>query len=420
MGGLTLAAGLLLCALAVLQRRLVTYVTYPPAVFCAVWGFVLIWLSLSGTRYMQIGENTLLVYLGGAVSFSLGGALGWALFAPAGRRDDASRSTVPVWLLPALTIAVIALTPLYIIALVRLVQASPLEFLYVLRVRTLESAVQGGLGVVANVVPLALMAALFAFAVPAFSAAARSWRLLLTVFAFVLAVLTGGRSAPIALVAGLAAVASVRARTLPFGPLLLGGIVVALTFGAMGVLVRKGAANPDATARDNAVAVAENFQDYALGGLVAFQRAVDDPAAIPSTGSFLRTLKELANRFGGEYEIPTLHAQFTSIGDGITTNVYTAYFAYYPEVGLTGTLVLLCVIGLVCAAVHRSAIGGSIGATVLHGILTAAILQTVFNESFLTNINFLAKVTVFMVAMHLLMRPTLLAGHGRAPTVEPI
>jgi oligosaccharide repeat unit polymerase len=414
MASLLIPAGLLLLAVAVLQLRAVRFVTYPPALYCLVWSAALLWLAAAGDRYKPISDGAVLIFVGGAAAFSLGGALGWILGDT--RQPDAFRRlSAPSWLVPALAVLVILLTPVYLLKVIAVVgTVSPVEFLYALRVRTLEATVEDGIGVVGNVVMLSMMCAMTATAAAMPTLRSRLSWVVLIVLSLFLSILTGGRGAPLSLIFVIAIIATSRARRVPVRHVLAGITTGLIVFGTMGVLIRKGFARPEATVAENIVATVDGVQDYILGGLIAFDRVVDDPLSVPDNGTWLRAARIVANRFGARHEIPSQHLPFTNIGDGNDTNVYTIYFAYLPVAGLAGTLVLTLLFGLTAAFVHRRAVlTGAFWATLFHGVLAGSVLQTVFNEPFYTNLNFLAKVALFSLVMTPLMRQ-----HERRPVVS--
>jgi oligosaccharide repeat unit polymerase len=419
--GPLLPAALLLIALGVFQWRTVRYVSYPPALFAFTWGMGLLLIATSGGAYDPMSDGTIGIFVLGGVLFAAGGSLGWG--ALAGPSVEAREDALPKATMPVLVLLVLALTPLYVDAIIRFVgQVSPAEFLYRLRVRSLESHITGGIGVIANAVPIAMAVALLAAALPARTPLARGTRGVALGLAILLTMLTGGRSAPLALIIGVVAIATARRRTVPWRPLLLATVSAIAVFGTMGVLVRKGTADPNADLRTNAIAIAENFRHYAIGGMVAFDDLVDDPRSVPGNGGFLRTAREIANKFGARHELPVLHQQFSGIGNLKETNVYTFYSSYLPEVGAAAMFALVLLLGVVTGAVHRLAVRGSLSALLFHGILAGAAVQSVFNEAFFMNLNFLAKLGAFALSVDLLawLNGRSLAGHGGARRAAPL
>lgn len=388
-------AGLFLVSLAALQVRIVRYVTYPPALLCGVWGLALLWLLATGQRYVPVSAFTVGIYVSGALAFSVGGAFGWGVAAPL-RSPTRIDAVAPVWLIPMLTLIVIVVAPLFALKLLAVVGAmSPVDLLYAVRVESLQTAVGDTVGVVQNIVPFAMMSAWAAIALPPLTFIGRISRAVLVTAAVGVTILTGSRGAPLTLLLGLGFIGSVRAQRLP----VLRGAAVAMAavvlFGVMAVLLRKGSASPEATFGENILAASEGLEDYALGGIVAFDGIRSDPGRVPEVWNPLRTVQEMANRLGARYEVPSKHAEYSLIGDGILTNVYTMYFSYYPAAGFAGTLGLVFMVGLMAGFAHRCAVQGSFVAVLFHGVLAASVLQSIFNEPFYSNANFLLKLTLF-------------------------
>jgi oligosaccharide repeat unit polymerase len=403
MGSLLLPSGLLLLTGAVLQLRAVRFITYPPVMYCGLWGVALLWLWLAQGRYLPIADATTVIFVLGALAFSVGGILGWHLGASPAAFESAPPDA-PDWLVPALTAAVAVLAPFYVQRVVSLVGGvSIVEFLYYLRVRTLDPF-DAGIGPLANVVPFAMMCAMASVALPPRTTAGRMSRIALVAIALALAVLTGGQGPPLTLIISMAVISMVRARRVPLTVAVMGTLSAMVIVGLMGMLIRKGSAAPDAPLRQNVVAVATNLQDYSLIGVVAFDRIVDDPLTIPSNGGYLRAFRLAANRFGYTYEIPPLHREYVVIGDGIDTNTYTTFHAYYPEEGLAGSLALLVLFGVIASFVHRRAVAGGVLPLLFHGLIGSSVMLTTFSEAFYTNLSFGGKLAAFSLALSLIAR----------------
>jgi oligosaccharide repeat unit polymerase len=390
-------------ALAALQLSAVKYLSYPPAIWCSTWGGALLWLWLSGDVFVPIDDRTLLLIIFGAAAFCVGGLLGWRVVdgrTPAFSAPDRTLPALPPALISGLVAALCLLTPLYLYRLVSFIgQTSPLDFLYALRVRTLETQILGGIGIIANVVPFAMMVAWVTMAVTALTLRARILRLAALSIAVLVAVLTGGRGAPLTLIIGAMAIATIRSVRFPVREFVIGLGAALLIFGAMGVLIRKGTAQPEADWRSNMASIVDNLRLYTIGGVVALDRLVEDPQSVSGNGGFLRNAMEIANRLGGRYEVPPLHQPFTSVGNGADTNVYTIYGVYLQNVGSVALLAVFTLLGIVSAATHRYAIRGSFTAILFHSILVGAAAQSIFNDAYLTNLNFIGKLIVFVLGV---------------------
>ena len=262
-------AALVLLGAAFFQWQLLGDITYPPVIFCVVWGGVLLWLSLAGARYLPLTNDTIAFFVTGAGMFSLGGAGARAL--PAIGTDQRRAATEsPTWLVPALTISTILAAPLYVRRVIELVgNVAPETFLYALRVRTIDPNATETIGPIANVVVFAMICAMISVALPQRTTIGRVSRVILIGVALALTVLTGSRAGPVTLMLSLTGILAIR-RMITYRGVAWITVAGVLLFGAMGLFLRKGAASPDASFSDNLYALVHDLEDYSLGGSVAF------------------------------------------------------------------------------------------------------------------------------------------------------
>lgn len=387
-------AGLILLALAVQQRRIIGYVLYPPTVLCVVWGAALVWLSLTGSRFNEVSPATILIYVAGTLSFCLGGVVGWRFGHSRNPTAKPDPIRAPSWLVPSLTGIVLLLTPLFVARVLDVVGGfNSLQFLYDLRVDWIEN---GGIGLVGNLVPFATMCAYLAAMLPAKDRLGRISRAVLFLNTLVLCLLTAAIGSALQFLLGVGAIAGLRSRTIPLKGLGVAAPAFLFVFAILSIYVRKGNASPESTWRENATAIVDNLELYSLGGVVAFDRMVENPLSVPSNLGYLRTLRDMENKLlGMEYDLPEKHMEYTNIGEGMDSNVYTMYGGYYPEEGLLGTLCLTMFAGLFCTVAFRRALAGKLVATFYFASLTSSVLQTTFGEPIYTDINFLSKMAIF-------------------------
>ncbi len=375
---------------------------YPAACFCFVWAGALIGLIVSGERFAPITAQTVAIYTGGAIAFAIGGLAAHPLVA--GRAPPPSALSRPI--LYGMLLLLFAGLPLYLLRVRAMIEEAGVAGLFLsLRVQSLRAAEDPqatGIGIVGNLVPLSTIFALVAYRQLLTTRAERLAAVAIFLLALVYSALTGGRGSGMALALSLIALVGLRPGRLPKGTIALALLGFITIFVGLALLVRKGTADPNASWAANLRAVTENFQVYALGGVIAFDRVVDDPGALPSTGGVLRTAKEMANVLGARYEIPSLHAQFTTVGDGLQTNVYSMYMPYYQDVGLAGSLALVFVLGTITTFAYLRARAGGQDAMVLSAVFFAGLMQSVFNEPFYTNVNFLAKLSLFLLLLQLI------------------
>jgi oligosaccharide repeat unit polymerase len=170
-------------------------------------------------------------------------------------------------------------------------------------------------------------------------------------------------------------------------------------FAIVAVVLGKGRTNPSASLSENIAPAVEIVEWYTLGGVVAFDRIVQNPSGIRSSWSISRFFLLTANKLGASFEVPSLHAEYTMISPSMKTNVYTMYFSYFQDYGWAGIVLLPYVLGYTLTWVYRNARGGSRAALVLYGLMFSGILLSGFNEEFFLALNTLLKgvVVVWLV-----------------------
>jgi oligosaccharide repeat unit polymerase len=399
------AAALLLAAIVLLVCA--RSVVYPPVVYCGVWGMALAAVGLSGGTFIPIEEKTPGLYLLGAAGFVLGGLLTEAVL---WRRRDVAPIAIPplpAWVLDMLVLVTAAGSVLFARRMLELVSGlTSLGLLYAIRLQALRAAEDPTLlvGAIGNVVPLAIVAALVMLREPAPSRWARSRRLFLFALGMAACVLTGARSGATVLAVAAVALLALRPTEGRGFFLAVAGVSFLAVFAGLAIFVRKGEARPDASWQENVAAVAENLRDYTLGGVIGFDYVARDPLGIPGTGGVTRTLKEIGNHLGGRYELPSLHAEYRQVADDVVGNVYTAYFPYYQDFGATGVFAIPGIMGALATALYRRAVAGHSVSIVMTAIVLACCVQSIFNEAFLTNVNFLGKALVVLTLVELLRR----------------
>lgn len=390
---------------AFLLRRAGRSWMFPPAAWMAVWGVAFLMIARAGDWFYPLTDEIRVLALVGAGAFALGGGIAAALLfgLPDRPVPTLDRRRIGRLMDGVLVVMVLAI-PVYWAEVVAGARGAAIEnILLSARVQALGAA--EGLAprmpfLIRNLVQVSLA---ITFIGVALVDDTPRWRvrvggLFLLTLAYQL--LTGGRAGALILVLGVIGIAVVRARRLPVVPLVGGAAAFAVVFAVIGIQLEKGTARRGAPLRENLPALWVNFEEYAVGGIVALDRVVDDPGSVPSTGGFTRTARQVANVFGADHELPSLHAQYTAIGDFRSTNVYTTYFYYLPDVGYAGTLVLVGLAGFLATVVFWFARRGSLWGLVFFAMVTAAIGQSVFNEAFYGQLNFALKTAVLLAVTY--------------------
>ncbi len=224
--------------------------------------------------------------------------------------------------------------------------------------------------------------------------------ILATTIALAYALLRGERAGAIILLLSLLAISWMRGRKIKWKFLLVVTSAFFAVFIAIAFLLEKGYVERDAALRENIPALVEQVEWYAAGGLVAFDQVFHDPKKIPPVWGIDRNFRQAANKLGANFQVPSLHADFVDIGPEMFTNVYTLYFAYFPDFGMCGVTLIVLILGCTSSYVYQLATHGNPIAQVVFGILFADIALSGFTDGFFLGLNFLAKTLLFTYLLY--------------------
>lgn len=424
-----LGCALALLALAIVNLWLGRSVLYPPTLFCLAWAASLAALDLGRGTYLAISDDTVLLLFAGAVALSAGAALESLLDPETGaRRAPAApavlaradrRITLATWLL-VLTV------PIRLARLRQLgggaIELSPTFWVRVRQTAIAESneSAMTWLSLTDNLVLLASFVALAAVASDV-QRGKMQWRTVVaTLLALAYNVSTASRASGMTLMCGLIGIAWLAGRGWSLRSVAYGALGVILVFSCAAVVMGKGG-SIDATVVENVRGVAQVSVLYALGPVVALDRALDDPGAVPAVWSITYSVAQVANKLGAGIELPSIHAVFTRVGAGAWMNAYTIYFAYVPDLGIGGALGVLTFLGGALSWLYRRALGGSPHARLLYATMIAGLLMSGFAEYFFMNLSFYVKAALFSVVIYglprlaVLSRASLRSSAARAP-----
>jgi oligosaccharide repeat unit polymerase len=162
---------------------------------------------------------------------------------------------------------------------------------------------------------------------------------------------------------------------------------------------------------DNTKSIIENFDAlykdivfYLLGGVVAFNNVVMYPGLIPSNGGVLRFFVQTANSLGLNVYVPNLHMQYSNIGPGLNTNVYTIFGSYYIDFGIIGTCVLMFLYGLIMYIITQKAKKGNNIHSALYAYFMAGLILSIYSEHFMTDLNYIIKLLIVLGIVELIKR----------------
>jgi oligosaccharide repeat unit polymerase len=403
-----------LAALLTISLVLSRSLLFPPSLFAAIWLLNLVMLSLLGELFFPVSDTACLVYLVGAVAFTLGGLvfLTGSRPTPSKPADQTEKGLDRKWIrrsLDATLLVLIAGFPYYF-QLARQVAGDTSLALLLVTIRSKEVDSQAGadpFGLIGG--NLAVLSLLCAPAIFYESDGTWRWRLR-TLISVLLALAYGflnGSKESVLIILVLFFVSwiktgKLRLRTLTFSI----SIVVGL-FSAGAVVVNFAGVVFESS---NAVLrkIGNTVLAYWLGGVVAFGRVADDPESIKVTQNIWRFFVEAAHKLGADVAVPGLHAPYSKIsGDpalGILgINVYTIYFSYYPDFGWAGVIVGMALIGAITTVMWKGAMQGRPVFSLLFASLCVGIILSFIADLFFLSLNSYIKAAFFYGVIYVLV-----------------
>jgi len=406
-----LAAGCAFLLLAIVNAWLARSLLHPPALFCFAWAGYMLALELAQGIYFPPADTTLLLFVGGGVAISAGGALALLLEsstasgraartpAPGHRASVDRRIDLGVWL-------VVLTVPLRVLRLQQLA-GGPLDLLsshfwYLVRraaIAESDTSAVSWLSLTDNFVLLASFLALAAVASDVEQRRMRLRTVVVVAIALVYQVSTASRASGMSLVCGLIAMVWMSSGRWSLRTVAYGAVAAVAMFSFAAVLMGKGG-SMEASLVDNVTGVAQASVLYAVGPIVAFDQALEDPASVPPVWSITYSVVQVLNKLGAGIELPSIHASFTRVGADAWMNAYTIYFAYVPDVGAGGALLLLVLVGAVLTVLFRRGLAGSPHARLLYATTISGILLSGFADYFFMVLSYYVKAALFTVLVY--------------------
>ena len=393
---------MLLLLLLAANRAISGSLLYPPCVYTAVWLVSLTALVVSGDTFYPVVPEALLVYLTGAVAFSLGGLVAFTLRSsplPVPRQPQQIRQTRAV-LDMALLVVLVGL-PFYVRDIMGTFDIFDVRVFAELRIAAVaeSESSERAFSLLRNLVVLAQFVAM-AMHYENDGTRYRKWR---SYFAILLAitygVLTGSKGPAVTLMIGLMFVSFIRKQRVSL--LTLGWVVgMVFLFFSGGLLLVNYIGIAADLSIDTFRLVAETVQYYWLSGLVAFNRIVQMPNSLESTQTLGRFFLETANGFGARFTIPSIHAEFTPVSASQETNIYTIYVSYFKDHGWFGLIIGMSVLGAAVSGVYRAARTGAPVAVILFASLATGIVFSFNGEHFVLRLNYYIKMWVFLYLLY--------------------
>jgi len=359
---------------------------FPPVVFCFVWAADLTLVWLAGNFFYPLSAATLFIFVFGALAFSLGAyvALCHPQKAPASNRGSIESSDRVLSLLVLVAVAAI---PFFYRWITSLTAESGVNFLFAARSAT-ANEMNAGLAAsfFMNLVTFATIVAIIAFC-----EGGKKRTFIAIGAALVLNLLTGARAGAMTLILCFLCIDWMKNRRVRWKPLVVMVLALVISFSVIAVYVQTGETRADASLGDNLVPIAQAFIDYAAGGLPAFSQVVERPHIISHNWQIYNPVLLILNHLGAHFEVAGPNAEFLNIGpEGLTTNVYTIYFAYI-DFGWLGTMLFMFGIGFLVSHVYLHAMSGGKILTVFYSYLFASIILSPFSDYFFMAFNFSSK-----------------------------
>ena len=393
-----LSLGLMLAGNYAISRNFL----YPPAIFTGGWLLSIIGLVLSGDTFYAVSAETLLVYLVGALAFSMGGLVVFS--------GSAVNNVKPVSFSPMQITRICRFLDFFL--LVALV-GFPFFWAYVFKnadfsnPNLLNEQRQGQVEASTQIYnPLDNLGAIAQFLAMGMyvnndGSFSRKWRTYLSILlAIVYGGMTGTKGNIVHLILNLSFISFMRAGRINF--VVLGSMfIIAMTLFAAGLLVvNLSYMDLDVFSMDTIALLVKHIQGYWLGGLVAFERIVQSPESMESVRHLNRFFLETANSLGANFYLPSRHAVYTHTSPTDFTNVYTIYFSYFKDYGWLGVLLGMSMLGGLLTWIYLLAHRGNPLAIIFYGVNMTGILLSVQADFFVLALNKHIKMLIIFYVMY--------------------
>lgn len=388
---------LLLIALIVLNRVIEPSWIYPPTLFCGIWAIALLSFTFVADTFDPVHDESLTVYMTGAIGFSVGGYFANMIRGRHARGLLHQSRTTPVYIERILDVTLtvqILFVPFYLQYMHWLASQSS-EGTFWQNIRRSELDINewpggsAGFHLAPALVPFfSILAIIASFEAESTSRKFRAWAIVALAFAY--QVMGATRTTMLMLLLGVLVARYLTSPQSPVRRLSICFAVFAVVVLANNLVLGKQGADESASLRQNSTALRQGIATYFVGSMVAFDKEMHNESLSDPTES-LKFLFRVANRLGANTHEPTRHLDFTDISRAASTNTYTLYMPIYAHSGSLGVFSLLCALGAVVTAVYRMARGGStLGIFLLHPLIFG-LLMSVFAECFSSELTYQLK-----------------------------
>jgi oligosaccharide repeat unit polymerase len=393
---------------------------FPPVIFTAVWLSSMIGVLLSWGSYYEIECTAYVVYLVGAISFSIGGALVFLL-----RRGNINGRTANLadhtynnhsihCALDIGLIVVIVGLPLYWREMSTLVSgATDSSLLFNIRQKMVELADERTtLSVVRNCEILSILVSI-AMAYEMDGTRSRRWRTVIAVaVTFMYGVISATKMSLITIILYVFFVYSIKRKHVNVRTLLTISLICIIVFVAGMLAINYSYMSFASTTDMLAFLFGRMVGAWWLGGIVAFSQIAETPNIIISTQPIYRFFLETARSLGMNVYVPPKHAEYLNFSPYADTNAYTIYFCYFKDYGWAGMVILMLFLGAALVILYRKALRGGPVAVQFYAMMCGALVLSFVTEHFFLGLNFYLKAAIFYYVLYKIV-PALYSSRRR-------
>lgn len=349
---------------------------YPGFAFCASWAVSLLIIAATGDLFYRLSPETLVVFICGGCVVTVACGLGSILPSKAPMPVDRQASNR---ILTALLWVVVLSTPIFLYWLKQAVAAeggnSP--FLMIARVVQMKAIDSGGNS--------AFRAAGYLIELAQDVAVLCLWEkkghekraVIAIIFAFIVSLPFGQKSAPITLALALICVDWIQNRKMRWKLVMSMVLVMVSITATFEFYVHLGGGS----IAQNATGVARNFALYASGGVMGFDQVMRDPKIVTHVNAVDVVGLRIARRFGAQVVIPEVY-EFVNVGPyGLNGNVFTIFWPFLNW----GWIANMFTVGLICfisTRVYGRAMQGGMPWVPLYARIFFGLVFSTFSEYF--------------------------------------
>jgi len=381
---------------------------FPPVIFTAVWLSSMIGILLSWGSYYEIECTAYVVYLVGAISFSIGGALVFLL-----RRGNINGPTTNLAdhtynnhsihsvLDIALLVAIVGL-PLYWREMSNLAGGATDDlFLFNIRQKMVELADERTtLSVVRNCEILSILVSI-AMAYEMDGTRSRRWRTVIAVAVTLMyGIISATKISLVTIILYIFFTYSIKRKHVNAKTLVAMILICIIIFFA-GMLTFNYAPMFFASTTDMLAFLFRSMLGaWWLGGIVAFSQIAETPNIVISTQPIYRFFLETARSLGINVYVPPKFAEYLNYSPYADTNAYSIYFCYFKDYGWAGMVILMLFLGAALVILYRKALRGGPVAVQFYAMMCSGLVLSFHSEHFFLGLNFYLKAAIFYYVLY--------------------